>query len=81
MLVLAIVAGFWISCGIFCAGASFAQFQRKFPSIAREHKVSDARFALFVGLYGPLALPIIFWVGEFPEYGWCFPSFRDLRGR
>jgi len=47
---------FWIVCGVFAFGLTFAYFQRKYPSTAEERYRVDLCFALALAIFGPLGL-------------------------
>lgn len=46
----------WVVCGYLAAGLSFAFFQKKYPSIAAEHRASDVRQCVLVFFVGPAGL-------------------------
>lgn len=66
---------FWLVCGYYGAGMLFSMMQYGFPGMAREQRRQDASFAIFIGLFGPIALVIGFFLSGFAEHGvWRYPE-------
>jgi hypothetical protein len=55
MIIALIIIG-WFGCGFLAAGFIFAFFQKKFYLIAKECRVGDFVFSLFLVIFGPLYL-------------------------
>lgn len=56
MLTLILIVLFWVVCGFFAYGKTFAYFQRKYPLIAAMDEESDRAFALLMAITGPVGL-------------------------
>lgn len=56
MIVLVFLILFWIICGFVSYGATFAYFQREWPTLAEIEKSNDRDFALFAFFLGPFSL-------------------------
>ena len=58
-----IIKLFWVSwfiCGFFGYGFSFACFQRRYPTIAKDKYWEDFFFSLFIFIVGPAGLFAVF---------------------
>lgn len=56
MIYLLVFIVFWFVCGALSYGFCLAHFQKKFPSLAKDHYREDVEFALYDLLLGPIAL-------------------------
>jgi hypothetical protein len=69
-----VFAVLWLACGLAAAGMIYAHVQRRWPSVADEDRREDAEYAVAFGLFGPIALVIIFLMTGFAKHGWLFPG-------
>lgn len=69
MTYLLVGLAIWIYCGYCNYGYTFAFFNDEFPSIAKEMRVENQRFALFMMLTGPIGRIAIFFVNG-TKHGW-----------
>ncbi len=68
LLVLSAIAFLWLVCGVFAYKATFTTFQMRYPDVAEGHRTEDKRFAIFLGLFGPLGLAAL-WFSDSYKYG------------
>lgn len=55
----------WIACSVLEYGLYFAYYQRKWPSIANENRLSDRFLAALIALIGPIGLLATLITGQF----------------
>lgn len=70
----------WFACGLVSVGLTNAYFGRKFQSVAAPRE--DLGMAIFLGLFGPIALVVSFLMSGFGKYGWslrCPPAQREVK--
>ena len=54
-IVTSLFAG-WVVCGAIAYARTLAYFQFAYPSLARSEYASDVRFAVAIGVFGPVGL-------------------------
>ncbi len=68
---------------VLSVGGCYAHFQRKFTSIADEHRIMDSLVAIFLmgvlSFYSLIGLLAIFLMSEGFKYGWLLPFTRSKR--
>jgi len=53
-----IIIPIWLLCSFLNYGLEFAYWQNKWPTIAKQHYKQDKKEAIFMSMFGPLALII-----------------------
>lgn len=71
LIAISIGAG-WIICGVLTYGLTLAEFQREYPSLAKRFKADDIRFALVMGIFGPISLASYLIDGNRPKHGFMW---------
>ena len=61
----------WIVCAVFNYGLVFAHFQGTYTMIAKKYYYNDMVYAIFVSLFGPIALIMTFIVLDIKQ-GWRY---------
>jgi len=61
--ILVLITIFWIVCGVFGYGVEFARAQGNWPTLAERDYNKDRKFALFVGILGPIGLISVLLLG------------------
>jgi hypothetical protein len=60
---------FWVYNGILAYGISYAYYQRNWPTLAVEDRISDILMSVMIALAGPFGLLVIFFYSEFAKFG------------
>lgn len=66
---------FWFFFGLLGASIAYAYFQREFPSLANEARVSDTIICLLSSAFGPFNLIVVLVVFGV-KYGVLFPGMK-----
>lgn len=60
----------WIICAVCTLGITVAYFQERFPPIKKETYWGDVKTGIILGVMGPLALIMTYFLSEKMKYGW-----------
>ena len=61
---------FWIVCGFMTVGIIVADFQGRFPLIAKKNYREHLGFGVCIGLSGPIGVVVSGLMSGFCEHGW-----------
>jgi len=71
---IAVAVVVWIVCGVVAYGATFADFQMEFRSIAsRRTLVADRYIAIVMAVFGPIGIVVTAAIGKF-KHGLIYRS-------
>jgi hypothetical protein len=71
MTVVQEIVGAWAFCGMFAYAITFGHLQNnpRWHSLAKEEYRKDLAFAVFAGLFGPIALFVVYFFTGFAQHG------------